>query len=95
MSYFSEYQNGGGELKFSSPLASELVTALKEGLREHSAARAAKKLSKSEGDLRAPQGADDTGTLRHFHYLHQGLPNDGPQAKCSSPSHFVRTAGRM
>lgn len=54
---FSGFCNGGGELKFSTPLAGELAAALR-----HSRGRGA--LSKSEGDLRPP--AADTGTLRLY-----------------------------
>ncbi|XP_059057584.1 uncharacterized protein LOC131851160 [Achroia grisella] len=61
----SDFTNGGGELKFSSPLAAELVAALKQGLADSRPARVAKKLSKSEGDLRSPKCSDpDIGEVR-------------------------------
>ncbi|XP_063831035.1 uncharacterized protein LOC135080279 [Ostrinia nubilalis] len=59
----SEYQSGGGQLKFASPLATELASALTRALREHRAKAA--KLSRSEGDLRSSMSSDsDTGEIR-------------------------------
>jgi hypothetical protein len=66
MMYFcnSDFENGGGMLKFSSPLTLELVASLKEALRVYNNARATKKLSKSDGDLRSPKSSDgDIGMI--------------------------------
>ncbi|KAL0869550.1 hypothetical protein ABMA27_005817 [Loxostege sticticalis] len=59
----SAHQNGGGKLKFSSPLAPELTTALQQALQQH-APYCGTKLSKSEGDLRRAQSDEDTGEVR-------------------------------
>ncbi|KAL4703476.1 hypothetical protein ACJJTC_010348 [Scirpophaga incertulas] len=60
----SKRKDGGGELKFFSPMASDLVTALK-GLMKHNQTNTYKKLSKSDGDLHSPKRSDsDIGEVR-------------------------------
>ncbi|KAM3959258.1 uncharacterized protein ACR2FA_006687 [Aphomia sociella] len=56
----SDFSNGGGELKFSSPLACELVGALKRALKESRPRLVGRNeaLSKSEGDLRSSKCSD-------------------------------------
>ncbi|XP_028040072.1 uncharacterized protein LOC114250411 [Bombyx mandarina] len=59
----SKFHHGGGDLKFASPLACELVSALRAAL--HRKARLSAKLSKSEGDLRTAKCSDsDLGEIR-------------------------------
>ncbi|KAG6462627.1 hypothetical protein O3G_MSEX013378 [Manduca sexta] len=57
-----EFPSGGGELRFTSPAAQELTTALKRA-HTHTNTKA-KKLSKSEGDLRTAKCSDEMGEVR-------------------------------
>lgn len=56
----SEFQKGGGELKFTSPVAGQLARALQAALdsRHSLASRTTQKLSKSDGDLRIAKCSD-------------------------------------
>lgn len=57
----SEFEKGGGELKFSSPVVAQLSRALQSALatRESLGTRAKHKLSKSDGDLRTAKCSDN------------------------------------
>lgn len=60
---FSEFSNGGGELRLRSPLAGALARALRAALpsdepREPRVTRSPHKLSKSDGDLRSHTYSD-------------------------------------
>ncbi|CAB3251024.1 unnamed protein product [Arctia plantaginis] len=64
---YSEFQKGGGELKFTSPVAGQLTRALQAALdsRRSLASRSIHKLSKSDGDLRTAKCSDaDMGDVR-------------------------------